>query len=439
MDSSNLPTSTVPDLNNTSSQIPTNDSVTTNNQPVESMVIISPEPIDTQTTTANKPPEVPKGKSKKLFLGIVIAFLLLAIIVSGGIYALAYNKITLSQFPEFQKRVEFLVMDLPFTPKSARYLIHKASLVNKSYTSHSFDMSMALTPSGSGISNLLGLSNFDFLAKGQIDYSDLENITLSMNISATKELNIDFAFKNKILYFKINKFPLAILALTGLDSESVSRLTNVWISYDTTPLTTNARELLNNSKSGNEQFQLSDRLMKTINETIAKEVSVTKELDNGIKVYKLKLNPTDETLDKLITEIEKEFEIQSSQVGKPSDTIKNASVEIWLDAKDFYTRQISTVFTIKPNKNPYQQPDISETPSIGYENLIGENAETKVAIVIKLSDFGKPVQIDIPENAITFEEYLNTWSSIVIERYKDSASIPNLDKENQTHFQRSLE
>ncbi|MCX7928463.1 MAG: hypothetical protein N2558_02150 [Patescibacteria group bacterium] len=429
MDYSNLPTSANSKLKNASSQIPANDSTTTNNQPVESIVIISPESIDTQT--ASKPTESSKGKSKKLFLGMVIAFLLLAIVVSGGMYALAYNKIKLPQFSEFQKKVEFLVMDLPFIRKSARYLIYKTSFANKSYTSYGFDISLAISPNESTIPNLLGISNFDFSAKGQIDYSDLENIILSTNVSATKELNIDFALKNKLLYFKINKFPLAILALTGLDSESVSTLTNVWVSYDTTTLATNARELLDNSKSEKGQFQFSEKLIEEIDETIAKEISVTEELDNGIKVYKLKLNPTNETLNKLIIEIEKEFGIQSGQFSKISDIIKNASIEIWLDAKNFYTKQISAIFTIKPNKNNQnQQFNISETPSISYDNLIGENTETKVALVIKFFDFGKPVQIEMPENPITFEQYLAKWSLIVLGRYKNSETNFNLYKES---------
>lgn len=386
-----------------------------------------------ETFIAPTVPPVKTGMSrkKKIILSIIIFLFLMTGTLIGSIYALAYHKIELKSNPELQKKIEFLVMELPFTPKSARYLTYKMITIEKDYSSQSFDMSAAVD-TNSGQADVLGLSNFDIAAKGDVDYRDKENLLLSMNLSITKDFNLDFKAKEKFVYFKINKVPSALLALVGLNSDLLSALLNIWVSYDTTPLATEARSLLNESDETSDSLdeEITKEIEEYLDQSILSQMEVTKDMDGEFPVYKMHLTMTPAMIDLLEQKLNEKQKTTSdlyvtnpgTEKQKLSELLKDVTIDIWLDQKSYYTRRVSTSFKITPDSSLTQK--LENTNVLGIEDSIVPSLDStiSVAMVFKFSDFGKTVTIETPD-AITFDEYAQRFSEVLLEVYTSQSEL----------------
>lgn len=423
--------------------------------PTQSFVQVSHDQLTSEQsfiTTTSKEGEIPSPSIstnpnsnknslfKKIFIGIFVSFLILFIVGMTAIYILAYEKITLSQFPEFQKKVSFFAMDyLPFAPKSAQYLLYKAVLANGEYSSYAFDISMAFSFSNLTAPNIFGFPNYDFLAKGSIDYSDKDNLISSVNISFSKNTNIDLILKDKMLYFKINSVPPSTLSMIGLNSEKFSPFVNTWISQDTNALRSNAREFLEESQNNNQILLTTERLVRIFDDTIAKEIKVEKIEKEGSIIYKLTLSPSRESLRKILTELireissrnenyDSEFEDGASEL---SEIIKDMRIEVWLDANTFYLKRVSSEFSVKSESGLNE--NILNMGLLGLG--INQFLDMKVATVAKFSEFGKKVEVFAPTNAITFEEFfmnlLEIYYMYYVQDQVTNLEVRNLDNSRQ--------
>lgn len=364
------------------------------------------------------------GAGKKILLGILGVFVLVILSAVGALYALAYHVIELKSYPELQQKVEFMVMEIPGTPKSARYLFYKAVTSQEMYTSNTFDISAAVTSTNAV--SYLTLGNFDIAITGESDVKDPQNPVFSMNVSLMKDLNFDIKAKDKMVYFKVNKVPSTILASIGVPEEMITPMTNTWVSYDTTPLQTEARTYLEETTSETASLSQGDQvfteLSKYIDESVISSFIVTKGIDGGNDIYKLELNATPEMIDTIVSKIESEYAANngfgsSVQSQKASDSLKNLDIEIWLDAKTYYVRRVASSFTI----NPQSSSDVVGAGAFGlgtpdlYSLL---KSDIRVALVMKFSEFGKEVQVTAPSDAITFEEYMLRLTQAMISMYE---------------------
>lgn len=372
-----------------------------------------------------------KGSLIKKIAGILAVLILLLVLSSAGaFYALAYHVVELSSNPELQKKAEFLVMELPFMPKSARYLLYKSVTADKSYTSQSFDMSAAVT-TNSQTSSMLGFNNFDIAAKGDADVADKKNPLMNMNLSITKDFNVDLKAKEKFVYFKIKKLPSALLALLGLNIDNLAPLTNVWVSYDTTPLATEARDLLNQNTTEDTkslQEDLQKELEKYMDEDVMQKIVVTKGKDESAEVYKLHLDATPDIIDSLVKKFEdgRQKNVQTdlyvmdtvTQAKKASDSIKNLTVDIWLDTESYYTRRFAMAFKLTPDSS--LSTILKESPVLGESTdaLSALNSAMDIAMVMKFSEFGKTVTVDVPSDVMTFEDFSKKISEVMLSMYQ---------------------
>lgn len=384
----------------------------------------------TQTETLVPPPPIKSGmRLRTKIIAIVLILLALLLVLSlSGLYALAYHKVELSQYPEVQKKIEFFVMELPYTPKSVRYLLYKSATAEKNYSSQSFDISAAIE-TNSPTPQIVGLSNFDFEAKGDVDIKDPKNPLMNMNLSITKDFNLDLKVKDKFLYFKINKLPQGLLALFGLATELTDPLTNIWVSYDTTPLQTDARKLLDEKQDESQVFNtdVSKEIEKYIDKGIMEKIDVSKGDDDGVPVYKMHLDATPEMIDKLDEKLkEKSKETQTNDLyiqdtnttpRKLSDGLKNLTFDMWVDQTNYYTRRISISFKVTPDSTISENLKESNVLGLQTSPLAGLSSEANVAMVMKFSEFGKTVAVDIPADVLTFEEYSGKLSELMRSLY----------------------
>ena len=136
-----------------------------------------------------------RSRKPLLFL-LVLLFLVLILTGLGGLtYAVAYEKIKLEKYPDVQKKVSAFVMELPFMPKTAKFLLAKTALAHQNITKQSFDISVAID--SADLTSSLGLSNLDIQAKGAFDYSDPRNVFGNLELSFTKDFNMELKKKDK--------------------------------------------------------------------------------------------------------------------------------------------------------------------------------------------------------------------------------------------------
>ncbi len=353
---------------------------------------------------------------------VIVALILIVISVSTVAYAVAYEKINIGN-PALEREVTRFVLDLPFTPKTARYLLTKAVLAQKSVSKHSLDISLA--SNSPAFAPFLGsLTSLDGNLKGAVDYADPKNPKFSLNLALTKDFNVDLRKDGRFIFFRINKIPLPLLtyfpgsgALANLDTV----LPN-WVAYDATPLTTDARTLLDQANTGTSLTNtfVEKTIDNFLDEKILKAITVSKESKDGVAMYKLALKADAALVDYLYNKVNGISDAKTSNLSykfKLSDSLKDFEVNLWIGQKDYYIHELSSAFKLI-------------TPSSGGSSLGmlsgltgGQAEELPVAVVIKLADFGKAVSVETPASYLTPEKYLEllTANSPTLKTAQDQA------------------
>lgn len=339
----------------------------------------------------------------------MILVLTLVILLLGGIagsFAVAYGKISLGN-PSIESSLTRLVLSLPFTPKTPKYLLEAAALAHKKVTQHALEISIAAD--AGGLSQYLGVTGLDGLIKGSVDYTDPKNPRLTLNATLTKDLNFDIRKNGKFIYFKINKLPLTLLMpILGLtETSSLEQALDKWVVYDSSTLDTQASKLLESENQQNSSYTnkfITDTVDKFLDKELLKEIKVESVTEEGTQTYELSLSPSGETLDYLADKMRDQKSKTSTyyQAVKPSDYIKDLKINLWLDKQSYLVRKLSVVFRLyTPVSAPGQTPALTNLPFFPFAKQ-----EIPVSLVLKLSDFGQSFKVETPTEALTPEEYL---------------------------------
>lgn len=361
---------------------------------------------------------------------LIIILILVITLLTGvvGSIAIAYEKISINN-SELENKVSKFILSFPFSPKTPKFLIGSITKSHSLITAESFNVSMSAK--SDDLAAKFGLNQFDIEVKGDGDWSDKKNFLSQINFSLTKDLDVDLKTKDNIVYFKINKIPPAVYlyleSYSGISKESLEPLLQNWISYDISPLQTNARKLLDDRSSNDlPQQKLIDFYSNVLlDKKILDNIKITNDSSATFKTYKMHFAPDSQTLDYLGKNIENnlKFDGAGKQSGriisenptKLSDTIKDLAIDIWVDESKYYLRKIETTFKIKPILPSI--PTLNTLPSnvLGLAThdagiSAGLKSDIAIAIVIEFSNFGKKFDIQAPENSITVEEFYKLLS-----------------------------
>ncbi len=357
------------------------------------------------TSTIPQPTKKFNLKILLIALGIIIALFLLA---AGISVAIAYEKVSFNQ-PKIERPIRQFIIDLPFAPKTPKYVLTSSALAHKEVATHSFDISLA-TKSDS-LTPAFGLDQLDIRAKGAVDYSDSKNVKFFLDADFTKDLNLSVRKKDKIIYFKINKLPELLLSTIGVrDSTRINKALENWIGFDSTPLDTEARRKLDSNseeKSITKEF-IDGTLDNFLDEKVLKSIKMSTESLDGLESYKLILDADKETIDYLGEKINKEVNEDNSEAvsRKLSETVKSLEITLWIDKDRHFVRKVETSFRMVP-------PPYGLTPSLeDTSNLVGgKQSEVSVVGVVRLSDFGTQIGVDTPDQYMKPEEFLRLFYS----------------------------
>src|SRR3989344_4304527 len=391
--------------------------IETTPQPGPPQTILSPAPSSQVSTESQDFPKSGKRRIIPFVAGLLLLIFFILIITGGATYAVAYEKIKLDKNPELQKKVAYFVMSLPFTPKTPKFLLAKTGMAHQDVTKESFDISLAID--SKDFVSSLGLSGLDIEAKGNVDYSDPKNVKLVLDTSITKDFNFELRKKDKFLHFKINKLPSALLALLGLKVEEFAPILDKWVSYDTTPLDTEARRSIQDEEIDplSEEY-LDETFEKYIDDEVLSKMRLVEVTEEGREMYKITLDADPALIDHLGQKLEEErkktggaYLDQSSESVKLSDMIKALKWEIYIDKDRYYTRKLIVTADLETDKMDYGSifTGTSGSPS--------EKSQAKIAFAAKFDDFGEEVVVHEPEEAITFEEFTNILSEILKQVY----------------------
>lgn len=357
-------------------------------------IVVTPQTVDSSVIVINQEPHHSR-KGLKILLFFLFLFFIVSIIVLGIAYAITYGKIKINR-PEIENPIAYFVQSLPFTPKTPKFLLTATLNAHKKINKHSIDLSFVYE--SDQLMSVLGASRLDAQVKGAADYSDIKNPLLNLSIDITKDFNVELRKPGKTLYGKINKLPVFLLTFLGLSpSEKLDSVLSQWFSYDTTPLETEARKSLdlnNNTTITNKAIQ--DAIDKHLNEKAMGFFKVSDDKLDGFSTYKITLISNDQFLDYIDEQTKKDRPSNFDSQYKTSDYISDLKLDCWIDQKSYYLRKVSVSY--KMNNKLGSMFGLSANP-------IGNQSKSTVGMVLIMSDFNKPVVIDIPPNSISIEEY----------------------------------
>jgi hypothetical protein len=352
-------------------------------------------------------PVTNKKPRTKLF--IVLAVVLFLFLLAGGSvfsYLVAVEKVSIPN-QGLTTAISSAVFSLPFVPKTPKFILQQALGTKSDLLVSSFDLSLAFR-SDTLISGF-GLNNFDANLKGFVDFSDSANPKFSLTADITKDFSAQIRKKDQFLYFKIDKFPVFLSSFISTDSAKLNSLFADWISYDVSPMTTAARENLNNQTPASPPEKLIDQFLTTLKTSgVLTHIVVTGENLDGNSVYKLRFAPDDQTLDEVFKKIYPVSNPANDLDVKLSDSYKNVVIQVWIDKINHHPVKMDVSYTMINSLYSPSDLLVSVTPN----PLSAPKSPVDVSLVLSLSGFGQSKQIDIPERSIPVEELVNRFSDM---------------------------
>jgi hypothetical protein len=397
-------------------------------------------------THGTVPPK--KKRPIKLIIGIVVVVFLALFL--GSMVMIAYGALPVGN-AKFRTQIADMVQGLPFMPKTPDFIARKALAAVFDMKKFVIDASFAMTDPG--ISESFGMSglvsgDIDVAVKGPVDFSDPNKMLASLNISVTKDFNTDLRLKENFVYFKINKIPSAVeilMSSLGLPDKIQNQFMNKWFYYDATPLSTEAREQLEeaNPEKKSWEKEASDRLDAAIRDgKIKPKVTMGSEAVDGSATYKMATVWDKKAIDALLFvyaetasgSAKGDYQSNAPTLTEMVDTI---NMTYWIDKKTYYIRKVSVAFTMKVDdpSSGYSLFDTFSNPSGLMPAVVNtKKKEIPVTFVAKYSDIGKTVTVETPKDAVKFEEFLQ---KVIDEQMANQESTlkQSFDRANNTKRQ----
>ena len=354
--------------------------------------------------------------SRKTHMGIKIGVgtLLALILLFGGSILAAYGMVPIGQ-GSVQQAFSNFIIGLPFMPKTKQYVIYQALQEHRKVTTFTLDASLSL--SSNDISKLFGSGEFDMDIKGPVDYTDANNPSVDLHAQITNEFSADVLNKNHIVYFKISTFPAFISALLtefGFNSSIQQQLVNKWFYQDNTPLNTEAAKNLQNQQPTQTPEETAKKFINALNTPdIQKSITMQTTTLDSFGAYHIHFAPSPAVLDEFIQQLSPPTtpstagtlsqSLYPAMQYKASDYINNLIIDTWIDQRQYFVREVSVSFT-------YKTPTSSTSDaSSALQSIVPLQSQSiPVSFVLHLTDVGKPVQIDVPKNAVKFDDFFKS-------------------------------
>ena len=369
-------------------------------------------PTNTPPYFEAQQPMAPRKSRALLFtligLGVFLLFLILS---TTAIVLAAYGKFDLPD-KKMQEQLSYFVQNIPFMPKTPKYILLKSAQVHQSigsaYTKISFSAKSPEFTQVPGFGDTL-----DFLIEGPVDASDTENPKLSWNMKLTKELDLDLKVIDENLYFRMNKIPAMIYPFIGLTSSNFTDnpITNRWVYYDLKTLDTEAATILDERSEDMTMDQITEDKLLLIGEKLSDKMVMSSDLIDGVEVNKITLKLTNAELSALEPEImellnmDQRVDSVYTSGENPFSMINNVEITVYIEKSTYYMRRFDAIVDlVETQAGEYSQV-------LGITTIANEGSETNkvsFAMSASLSKLGEKFEADFiaPTGAISFEQFI---------------------------------
>lgn len=401
-----------------------NSSNLTDNNPTPESSSQAPNPPQNNTQYEQIENIKVKGSGRGMLvalLGLLIVLLLIAG-VSTFLALVAYGKVEIGN-KELERKISFAIQSIPFTPKTAEFLINSSMEAQSDLQSVYINASIAAE--GGQSLDIPGLSNsFDFEITGPIDAHDEENIMADINIKMAPQLDADLRVLNDKVFTRINSIPDAFKGLAAGVDFPIDMIMSKWMFYDLGSLETDARASLDEDSANRDEEQ-EQRVMKALlNSKYLDKVKVSETDLDGVPVYEMSLDLNSDEYNDFMDEMLKAIdpELYSDQVladSSNSTYLEDIKIKSYVDKETSYILKYTMSFRMSTSELsvPTQvlgASTIQAFPNI-YTQAVGAESEyVDIAVVLNTTRHNEEFEIEEPTDAVSIEEVIQEVTSYMM-------------------------
>lgn len=334
------------------------------------------------------------SKSKILFL--LIAFFIF--FVTSVSLTLAYTDYVILTPPlPIRSVIDTIIMKSPL-PKNPRMILSKAAEKMGALKSATVETEISMSTE-----DKYPIKNVEFAIKGPVDFKSQNQSKSQFDISGSIEMEgMALSAAGSIrqiedkLYFMLTEIP----AGSFLPFEQIK---NKWFVLTISDFTT---------QSTAEDNQKLEQVMEIVNSFVSRSyewTSLERSTEKGVYTLVAK-PPKEEIIDLLyqiveILEPQKQTSLEKSLSKEKLDEItnylENLQITLKIGRKDYLISEVVSSITVSVDAPK------SPSPTGQIELPTGSSISLNLSSTIRFTDYNRQVIVDIPQDAINFEEYLN--------------------------------
>lgn len=368
----------------------------------------------------------PKKGSKKLIAIVLLMLILIISLLTTGVLLIAYEKVSMGN-KDLQNRISMLVLSIPFLPKTPKYVVLTSYDAHKDITSSYIDASFSMQ--SDSLPEPFNLIPLAFTASGAMDYSDPENPISDINIDIASQFNLDARTIGATSYFKINRLPVFLFDLLGIENvDPFNALTNQWFYIDQSMLANTPYDLQSESELSELNEKYERLFLEFAEEDVVPKLQLSNESLEGIGMHKLNMELDSaefaamyqEITEKLFQELYEDLGTTNLYGGTPEfeapEELEVVRFSAWVDKKNYLVRKMevymkfnsttSTGDTMTTNQGVANSENDLIGPRTTTFQVLDDIQEVELTFTVNLSRFGEKFDISAPGDAIPFEEFL---------------------------------
>jgi len=235
--------------------------------------------------------------------------------------------------------------------------------------------------------------SFNLNAEGQSDVKDTKNVKFSIKLDAqskignetAEETSTEFRFLSNMFYLKVDKVPQSVN-----DYLDLTPWLGKWFKFDMKEINEATGEDLESNTLSDEQVQKIQKIYLQ-NQFVKVDKNTKMERVNGAMTFRYNYSLDKDKLKSFITEANKAMPKPESETSlkytlDEVDNMPDITGQIWAGIFDSYPYKFNINFATKP------------------EELLPFDGQFKFEASLK--DFNKPVNIEEPKDAQSFEELM---------------------------------
>lgn len=378
-------------------------SLTASSQPQQSAQAHPPQHIQGQEINLKiKQPNFGGGGSS--LLKVLAVFLIVVFsITTFGSFTLAYTNYKFITPPKIvQRTIDRFILATPF-PKTTRLILRRTERKMADLKSAVLETQVEIKTE----SKDFPISNAKITVRGPADFKAQKYSKTQLEIAAEVAMEgIKISAAGQIrqiednLYFQLTEVP-------GGSFLPLDELKNQWFVLNV--------EQLNKEKRTTEDEAQVQKIKEAFEAFIEKTYEWTNLEDSGSKdTYTLKIKPPVPEINTLLFDTIKILEskdqtnleetIEKEEIEKATRDIKNIEITLDIDKKSSLIAQVSLLFDLNV-ENP------SNLYSPAKEVMLAPTTAIPITLKIssKLTDYNKPVIVEIPQNAKDLTQYLEEF------------------------------